>query len=93
MSIVIDFPDRRAQQLRPEILDLLADMDDTVEIALDRLKRGDNPADILGYVYRTGASFGRRSERSHPDPQAARALGAMDELAARRAQREGGDAS
>lgn len=92
MSIVIDFPDRRAQQLRPELLDLLEHLDDTIEIALEHLARGDRPADVIERVYRAGVSFGRRSEQGHPDPQAADALDAIDELAARRAQR-GGDAS
>lgn len=68
MSTVIDFPDRRAELLRPAILDLLADMDDTVEIALDRLAAGERPADVLAGVYRAGVSHARRSERTDTDP-------------------------
>lgn len=59
MSTVLDFPDRRAELLRPAILDLLEHMDDTVEIALDRLGRGENPADVLAAVYRAAVSHER----------------------------------
>lgn len=90
MSIVIDFPDRRAPQLRPEILDLLEHLDDTIEIALEHLARGDRPADVIERVYRAGVSFGRRGDTTRPDEVAADALRAIDELAARRARR-GGD--
>lgn len=92
MSIVIGFPDRRAPQLRPEILDLLEHEADTVEIALEHLARAERPADVIARVFRAGVSYGRRSQQNRPDPQAAAALHAIDELAARRAQR-GGDAS
>jgi sirohydrochlorin ferrochelatase len=56
MSTVLDFPDRRAQLARPAILEHLEHMDDTVEIALDRLARGDRPADVLAGVYRTASA-------------------------------------
>ena len=90
MSIVLDF--ENAARRRGALLDQLQAMGDTVEIALEHLARGDRPADVIERVYRAGVSFGRRSEQGHPDPQAANALDAIDELAARRAQR-GGDAS
>lgn len=90
MSIVLDF--ENAARRRGALLDQLQVMGDTVEIALEHLARGDRPADVIERVYRAGVSFGRRSEQGHPDPQAANALDAIDELADRRAQR-GGDAS
>ena len=68
MSIVIDFPDRRAQLLRPAILEHLEHMDDTVEIALDRLTRGDRPADVLAGVYRAASARAHGVEQDYDEP-------------------------
>jgi hypothetical protein len=68
MSTVLDFPDRRAELLRPAILDLLEHMDDTIEIALDRLKRGENPADVLASVYRAAVTHERHGGQRDSEP-------------------------
>lgn len=90
MSIVLDF--QHAARRRGALLDQLQVQGDTVEAALEKLERGDRPADVLADVFRAGIAYARRNDTDHADDLAADALDAIDELAARRAQR-GGDAS
>lgn len=90
MSIVLDF--QHAARRRGALLDQLQVQGDTVEAALEKLERGDRPADVLADVFRAGIAYARRNDTGHADELAADALDAIDELAARRAQR-GGDAS
>lgn len=93
MSIVLDFPQRPTPVERGPILARLCAMDDTVEIALEQLAAGRRPADVIADAFRAGTAYATREHTGHDDPQAATALDAIDELAARRTQREGSDAS
>lgn len=90
MSIALDFPDRRAALRGGPMLDQVEHMDDTVEIALDRIAAGDRAADVIADAFRAGVAYGRRTQQQDTDPQAGLALGALDELACARARRTGG---